>query len=87
MLKHPFFRVHDLSDGFDHVFEGSALPRFGPSISWLLVSDLQVARPWAAGGSVFLFMYTLVFVFVYPVGVPWCHGGLSGDRQRLVFDE
>ena len=45
---------------------------FGPPISSLLVSDLQVACPWAAGGSNFLFMYTLVFVFVYPVGVPLC---------------
>ena len=38
----------------------------------LLVSNVNVACPYSPGGSYDVFMYTLVFVFVYPIGVPLC---------------
>ena len=41
---------------------------FGPPMPQLLVSDVRVTCPWAQGGSNFLFMYTSIFVFIFPFG-------------------
>ena len=54
------------------VLKGLQCRDFGPPVGALIVSDVSIVCPYGRqDGSTFLFLYTLVFVFVYPIGLPF----------------
>ena len=53
------------------VLKGLQCRDFGPPIGALIVSDVSIVCPYGReDGDNFLYLYTLAFVFIYPLGIP-----------------